>query len=214
MTYITQIHFKISGQWLFNATEKIGSWVGRKNVVFYSDYKSYFFSLFGIPHPQKYIVFRIETKRRKIYCKIDHSLKSQFKWHSGSFGKDWNLIIFNMWRVKVKQKPYPIQSNDQLQSTSSVMVMVSMLTNRGFEPRSGQPKDYKIGIEQNRIFIGVKSIYKGLLPKQHIKYKTTKLLNTIKLHTLYMFEAHASLTTFSMRWWYSLNRVRLKKNKS
>ena len=36
--------------------------------------------------------------------------------------------------------------------------------------------------EQNRIFIGVKSIYKGLLPKQHIKYKTKKLLNAIKLH--------------------------------
>ena len=26
--------------------------------------------------------------------------------------------------------------------------------------------------EQNRICIGLKSIYKGLLPKQHIKYKT------------------------------------------
>jgi hypothetical protein len=26
--------------------------------------------------------------------------------------------------------------------------------------------------EQNRIFIGLKSRYKGLLPKQHIKYKT------------------------------------------
>jgi hypothetical protein len=25
-------------------------------------------------------------------------------------------------------------------------------------------------------------IYKGLLPKQHIKYKTKKLLNPIKLH--------------------------------
>jgi hypothetical protein len=37
-------------------------------------------------------------------------------------------------------------------------------------------------IEQNIIFIGVKSIYKGLLPKQHITYKTKKLLNTIKLH--------------------------------
>ena len=36
--------------------------------------------------------------------------------------------------------------------------------------------------EQNRIFIGVNSIYKGLLPKQHIKNKTKKLLNTIKLH--------------------------------
>ena len=36
--------------------------------------------------------------------------------------------------------------------------------------------------EQNRNFIGLKSIYKGLLPKQHIKYKTKKLLNTIKLH--------------------------------
>jgi hypothetical protein len=36
--------------------------------------------------------------------------------------------------------------------------------------------------EQYKIFIGVKSIYKGLLPKQHIKYKTKKLLNTIKLH--------------------------------
>jgi hypothetical protein len=36
--------------------------------------------------------------------------------------------------------------------------------------------------EQNRIFIGVKSIYKVLLPKQHIKYKTKKLLNTNKLH--------------------------------
>ena len=34
----------------------------------------------------------------------------------------------------------------------------------------------------NIIFIDVKSIYKGLLPKQHIKYKTKKLLNTIKLH--------------------------------
>jgi glycine cleavage system protein P-like pyridoxal-binding family len=31
-------------------------------------------------------------------------------------------------------------------------------------------------------FIGVKSTYKGLLPKQHIKYKTKKLLNAIKLH--------------------------------
>ena len=27
--------------------------------------------------------------------------------------------------------------------------------------------------EQNRIFIGLKSIYKGLLPKQHIKYNQT-----------------------------------------
>ena len=36
--------------------------------------------------------------------------------------------------------------------------------------------------EQNRMFIGVKSIYKGLLPKQNIKYKTKKLLTTIKLH--------------------------------
>ena len=36
--------------------------------------------------------------------------------------------------------------------------------------------------EQNIIFIGVKSIYKGLLPKQHIKYKTKRLLNAIKLH--------------------------------
>jgi hypothetical protein len=34
--------------------------------------------------------------------------------------------------------------------------------------------------EQNIIFIGVKSIYKGLLPKQHIKYKTKKLLNVVR----------------------------------
>jgi hypothetical protein len=30
--------------------------------------------------------------------------------------------------------------------------------------------------EQNRMFIDLKSIYKGLLPKQHMKYKTKKLL--------------------------------------
>jgi len=40
-------------------------------------------------------------------------------------------------------------------------------------------------------------IYKGLLPKQHIKYKTKKLLNAIKLH-IYMFETHASLTAFDV----------------
>jgi len=54
--------------------------------------------------------------------------------------------------------------------------------------------------EQNIIFIGVKSICKDCYQKQHIKYKTKKLLNTIKLHkTLYMFKNHASLTTFGMR---------------
>jgi hypothetical protein len=31
--------------------------------------------------------------------------------------------------------------------------------------------------EQNIIVIGVKSIYKGLLPKQHIKYKTKETVN-------------------------------------
>ena len=30
----------------------------------------------------------------------------------------------------------------------------------------------KARTEQNRIVIGLNSIYKGLLPKQHIKYKT------------------------------------------
>ena len=45
--------------------------------------------------------------------------------------------------------------------------------------------------EQNKtlIFIGVKSVYKGLLPKQHIKYKTKKLLNTIKLHIVHVWNA-------------------------
>ena len=31
--------------------------------------------------------------------------------------------------------------------------------------------------EQNRIFIGLKSTYKELIPKQHIKYKTRLTLN-------------------------------------
>jgi hypothetical protein len=39
--------------------------------------------------------------------------------------------------------------------------------------------------EQNRIFIGLKSIYKGLLPKQHIKYKTKKLLVIYNQTSLY-----------------------------
>ena len=67
--------------------------------------------------------------------------------------------------------------------------------------RSGQNRT-----EHNIIVIGLKSIYKGLLPKQHIKYKTKTLLTTIKLH-IYMFETHDSLMTFSMRRWYILNMI-------
>ena len=53
--------------------------------------------------------------------------------------------------------------------------------------------------EQNRMFIGVKSIYKGLLPKQNIKYKTKKLLNTIKLHI------HVWNACLINDIWYSIN---------
>ena len=58
---------------------------------------------------------------------------------------------------------------------------------------------WRVYCYRNRILIGVKSIYKRLLPKQHIKYKTKKLLNTMKLHIhMYMFAMHASLTTFNV----------------
>jgi hypothetical protein len=53
--------------------------------------------------------------------------------------------------------------------------------------------------EQNRMFIGVKSIYKGLLPKQNIKYKTKKLLTTIKLHI------HVWNACLINDIWYSIN---------
>jgi len=39
----------------------------------------------------------------------------------------------------------------------------------------------------------VKSIYKGLLPKQHIKYKTKKLANYIMIY-MYMLETYVCLT--------------------
>jgi hypothetical protein len=67
-------------------------------------------------------------------------------------------------------------------------------------------RDFRNRTKQNRNCIGLKSIYKGLLPKQHIKYKTKKLLTTIKLH-IYMFETHDSLMTFSMRRLYILNMI-------
>ena len=65
-----------------------------------------------------------------------------------------------------------------------------------------------IRTEQNRTCIGLKSIYKGLLPKQHIKYKTkTVNYNQTTFVHIYMFETHDSLMTFSMRRWYILNMI-------
>jgi hypothetical protein len=48
-----------------------------------------------------------------------------------------------------------------------------------FVHRSAEPVTHLVQIytEQNIIFIVVKSIYKGLLPKQHIKYKTKETVN-------------------------------------
>jgi hypothetical protein len=42
---------------------------------------------------------------------------------------------------------------------------------------------------------------------QRIVTKTKYLLNPIKLHMIYMFETHASLTTFGIRGWYILNMI-------
>jgi hypothetical protein len=66
---------------------------------------------------------------------------------------------------------------------------------------------------QNRTFIGLKSIYKGLLPKQHIKYKTkTVNYNQTTFVHIYahcqMWQFHENIDHYYMLYfdWY-LNHI-------